>query len=353
MSVLGTLDFQPLLITEVFEHLAASSVWYDKNKLDPGAGPFPYVSRSAARNGHESAVKVQDLPPNAGNAITVGVDTQTVFYQPMPFYTSVNVQVLRHPRLSAINGPVLVAILREQMMKFQWGNGASLVRLRATRIMVPVTGDQHGNQVVDWDGLDRLGSELLDRVIRHTRSARQTHEGDDDSLPDLRFEPMLIPDVFDVCRQAPAWLNTNQVVSGAIQYPHVTNTARRNSVAGFIARQKVPPNHGNVITVGIDTQVVAYQPVPYYGATKVLELRAPMLNEANAALLMTSLREAITKFSWGHKASAVRLRATRIMVPVTTDANGQPCVDWDGMTAYGRALRVRAERSLAPALEVA
>lgn len=56
----------------------------------------------------------------------------------MPFYTSVKIQVLRHPQLSADNGPVLVALLREQMSKFQWGNGASLDRLKATRIMVPV-----------------------------------------------------------------------------------------------------------------------------------------------------------------------------------------------------------------------
>lgn len=171
MSLLDILDFQPMLITDVFESLAASSAWYDRNKLDPGSGPFPYVSRSGFRNGHENAVKAQDLPPNPGNAITIGVDTQTVFYQPMSFYTSVKIQVLRHPRLTAVNGPVLVAILREQMMKFQWGNGASLVRLRATRIMVPVTTDEDGTQVVDWDGLDRLGVELLDRVITHTHTA--------------------------------------------------------------------------------------------------------------------------------------------------------------------------------------
>lgn len=172
MSVLDTLDFQPMLITQVFDSLAASSAWYDKNKLAPGEGPFPYVSRSANRNGHESAIAIQDVPPNAGNAITIGVDTQTVFYQPVPFYTSVKIQVLRHPRLSAVTGPVLVAILREQMMKFQWGNGASLVRLRVTRIMVPVITDENNSQVVDWDGLDRLGVELLGQVVTHTALAR-------------------------------------------------------------------------------------------------------------------------------------------------------------------------------------
>lgn len=355
MSLLDTLDFRPMLITDVFASMKASSAWYDKSKLDStGEAIYPFVSRTKASNGVDGFCPRQEKKPEPGNAVTIGLDTQTIGYQPVPFYTSQNIQVLRHPRLNVHNASVLAAALREQMGKFSWGgNGATLGRLKKTRIMVPVTTDEDGTQVVDWDGLDRLGVELLDQIITHTHSARQTGPADDDTLPDLRFEPMLIPDVFDVCRQAPAWLNTNQVIDGAMQYPHVTNTARRNSVAGFIAPQEVSPNRGNAITVGIDTQVVAYQPVPYYGATKVLELRAPMLNEANAALLMTSLREAIAKFSWGHKASAARLRATRIMVPVTTDADGKSVVDWDGMTAYGRALRVRAERSLAPALEVA
>lgn len=353
MSLLDTLDFRPLLITEVFEHLAASSAWYDKNKLDPGAGPFPYVSRSAARNGHESAVKVQDLPPNAGNAITVGVDTQTVFYQPMPFYTSVKVQVLRHPRLSAINGPVLVAILREQMMKFQWGNGASLVRLRATRIMVPVTGDQHGNQVVDWDGLDRLGAELLDHVITHTHSAIQTGPADDDNLPDLRFEPMLITDVFDSMKASNAWYDKVHLMQGTGRNLYLSQTQNANSIAGIVADQNKEREPGNCITVTLKTQATFYQPAPFYTAQNFPIFRHRNLNELSGPLLVAMMRRAMEKFSWGYGVSMARLKKTRIMVPVTTDANGQPCVDWDGMTAYGRALRVRAERSLAPALEVA
>lgn len=348
MSVFDGFDFQPMLITDVFESMKAAGKWFDLSKAKlVGDKRIPYVARSGGSNGIGAFLPHQDFAaPNTGNAITIGVSTSTVFYQPASFYTSKEIQVLRHPQLSPVNGPVLVAILREQMSKFQWGNGASLDRLRATRIMVPAITAPDGSLSADWDGMTRLGEELFDVVLTHTHSARQTRTSDDDSLPDLRFEPMLIPDVFDVCRQAPAWLNTNQVVDGATCHPHVTNTARRNSVAGFIARQAVPPNPGSAITVGIDTQVVAYQPVPYYGATKVLELRAPMLNQANAVLLMTSLRKAITKFSWGHKASAARLRTTRIMVSVTTDEDGRTVPDWDGMTRYGRALRVRVERSL-------
>ena len=101
---------------------------------------------------------------------------------------------------------------------------------------------------------------------------------------------MLITDVFDEYRQAPAWLNTNQVRLGEPEFAHVTNSAAGNSVSGFIAHQGVSPNPGNAITVGIDTQVVAYQPASFYGATKVYELRSPDLSEDNAPILVSALR---------------------------------------------------------------
>ena len=55
MSVLETLDFQPMLITDVFESMTASKAWYDKNKLCLSGVPvFPYVSRTKASNGVDS-----------------------------------------------------------------------------------------------------------------------------------------------------------------------------------------------------------------------------------------------------------------------------------------------------------
>lgn len=99
--------------------------------------------------------------------MTIGLDTQTVSYQPVPFYTSQNIQVLRHPSLDEDNALVLVSCLREQMGKFSWGgNGATLGRLKATRIMVPVTVNDSGNEVIDWEGMTLYGKILRARAER-------------------------------------------------------------------------------------------------------------------------------------------------------------------------------------------
>lgn len=346
MSIHAALDFKPMFITDIFDTVRASKAWYDKSKLEATRdATFPFVSRTKAGNGVDGFCSRQEKSPEPGNAITIGLDTQTIGYQPAAFYTSQNIQVLRHTNLNRHAAAVLCTLIGHQMVKFSWGgNGATLGRLKRTRILVPVT-TSGGRFEVDWDGMEQLGAELAATVANRSRQVMKTDSSDSAELPNLDFQPMFITDVFETYRQAPSWLNTNQVIPGKPEYPHVTNTALSNSVAGFIGVQDQPPNPGNAITLGIDTQVVAYQPAPFYGGTKVFELRSPMLNQENAVVAVASLKRAVEKFSWGHKASGLRLLRTRLMLPVVTGDDGSAEVDWEGMTQYGRALRVRAERN--------
>ncbi|NLC98189.1 MAG: hypothetical protein GX678_03825 [Actinomycetales bacterium] len=57
------------------------------------------------------------------------------------------------------------------MKKYSYGSKLNLQRLKRQTILVPVTTDDGGDQVVDWDGLDGLGTELLDQVITQTNTA--------------------------------------------------------------------------------------------------------------------------------------------------------------------------------------
>lgn len=157
-----------MLITGVFDSMTSSRAWYDKSKLTTaGEARYPFVSRTRASNGVDGFCPRQSKDPEPGNAVTIGLDTQTIGYQPVPFYTSQNIQVLRHERLEQDAGLILAALIREQMSKFGWGgNGATLGRLCKTRMMVPVTIDRDGNQVVDWEGMSKYGRALRVRAER-------------------------------------------------------------------------------------------------------------------------------------------------------------------------------------------
>ena len=114
----------------------------DKNKLNQKEGDIPYVTRSDLNNGMDMFVTEQPLryKVDEGNVITIGLDTQTVFYQPTSFYTGQNIQTIRHAELDRYNAMFLIVAIKKLVEKFSWGSyGATLTRLRKSRIYLPAT----------------------------------------------------------------------------------------------------------------------------------------------------------------------------------------------------------------------
>ena len=169
---LSELNFSPMLLTDIFEKVRASTAWFDRINLSMhGERLYPFVSRSAASNGVVEFVPVQDKQPECGNVITVGLDTQTLGYQPVNFYTSQNIQILQHKNLNQFNALVLMTAIKQQLGKFSWGgNGATLKRLKATHIMVPVATAHSGETAPDWDGMTAYGRAMRVRVENAVRA---------------------------------------------------------------------------------------------------------------------------------------------------------------------------------------
>lgn len=339
---MDTSTLLPVLVSDVFETVEMARQPLNHNHITEGGEPAAlYVTRTQEHNGVARLIPTQHgQDPNPGNAITIGGATATVFYQPGVFYTGQDILLLRNPRMTEASALVLVSLVRAQMGKFSWGsNGVTLARLRRLRILVPTVDTDNGPEV-DWGALESEGERLL-RVIRgristpvSTREQVRTV-----AAPGMVFKPVMIQDVFDSCRQAPAWLYVKdaQGEEGGV-FPHVTNTLKNNSIHRFLSKQNTPPNPGNAITVGVDTQAVTYQKNPFYGGEALLELRSPYLTEENALVLCAAIRQALTKFSWHHKSSMARVARTRIMVPVTVDTAGREKVDWDSMVCLGQTL---------------
>ncbi len=161
---------------------------------------------------------------------------------------------------------------------------------------------------------------------------------------------MLIPDVFDSMKASRAWYDKVHLADGQGRNLYLSQTLGRNSVSAVVADQDSRPEPGNCITVTLKTQSTFYQPAPFYTAQNFLIFRHRNLDANSGLFLVTTMRDAMNKFSWGYGVSMVRLQATRIMVPVITNAEGEDVVDWDGMSSYGHALRVRVERAIAPVI---
>ena len=110
--------------------------------IDGDTKKIPYVTRTDSNNGIARFVSHKNLSYGSDDAgcITVGLDTQTAFWQPHLFVTGQNIQVITGPQLNEWLAQFLIPLFRNQMKaKFNWGgNGATLGRMKRLELMLPV-----------------------------------------------------------------------------------------------------------------------------------------------------------------------------------------------------------------------
>lgn len=90
-----------------------------------------------------SFISKQNTEINDGNCLTIGLDTQTCFYQDEPFYTGQNIHILRIDGANKFSYLFIAAIIKKKIKQlFSWGaNGATLGRLKQENILLPIKID--------------------------------------------------------------------------------------------------------------------------------------------------------------------------------------------------------------------
>lgn len=98
--------------------------------IDAGTKKIPYVTRTDSNNGIARFVSDKNLSCGSDDAgcITIGLDTQTAFWQPHLFVTGQNIQVITGNQLNIWLAQFLIPLFKRQMRaKFNWGgNGQHL-----------------------------------------------------------------------------------------------------------------------------------------------------------------------------------------------------------------------------------
>ena len=153
-------------LNEIFD-ITPTKNGIDKIKLAGHGGDFPYITRTELNNGVNSFVNSQDdYIINSGNCITVGLDTQTAFYQDADFYTGQNIQVLRNKNLNEYNAKFIIPMLKNTLSIFNWGgNGATLTRLKRSRIILPVDKNNNPDYKFMEEYVKNIEAELLTETI--------------------------------------------------------------------------------------------------------------------------------------------------------------------------------------------
>lgn len=168
MSAFDTLNFQPMLITDLFV-------------LHPGegarkfeSGPVPYIAASFRNNGVVGYVNEPKYPGGWLSFVKDGDGgAGTCFYQPGPFWPSNHVYGLQPIGDAATESALLIlasTITHQCFPKYNRGFAANEQRLSRQRIMVPVVAGNNGGVTPDWEGMDQLGRELRSTVLDHVKA---------------------------------------------------------------------------------------------------------------------------------------------------------------------------------------
>lgn len=328
MSNLKEKNWGVFFLDDLFD-IKSSTYQIDKVNLKTnGTKKYPYVTRSNTSNGLSDFISNQEVEMNKGNVITIGLDTQTVFYQESDFYTGQNIQILECDILNKKIALFLIPILEKQMEKFNWGgNGATLTRLRRLSIVLPVDGKGKP----DWTFMEQY-IETKEENIKHLYRPNELHIiTDHRQLSDLHWELFAIEEV-GVVTSGADWEKYNRVHG---VNPFIGSSAVNNGVTDFVdfsgRENKVS---SGVIGINRNGSVghAFYHPYKAYfsGDTRFVEIVGYKGNQYVNQFIITSILKQKDKYAYGYKMGTERIKKQKILLPVND--NGKP--DYEFMEQY-------------------
>lgn len=316
-------------LSDIFEIKTSKCI--HENGLKQGAGTIPYVTRTSLNNGVSKFVCSQRIEKlNPGNVITVGMDTQTVFYQKQNFYCGRDILSLSNTIMNQYIGIFIVGILDQIVKKkFSYGYCASLTRIKNLEIKLPSTPD--GNP--DWEFMESYIREQYREVVQERIEELKKKK------PDVPKMPRDIEEI-----QATADFPLGQVFPTITRGIQISKRNRKPGTFPYISASLL--NHGEADFVSVDEKYIYKDclTVPFIGgenctfyhdgkfvpSSDVAVLENENFNKYIYVFLIGILNVIMQKYSFGYKASLERLQKQTIPLPITSD--GKP--DWEFMSDY-------------------
>ncbi len=329
-------EWKDFFITDIFS-LESTSSGIDGNKLKTADGNIPYLTRTDTNNGYKSFVCMQDerWSQDDGNCITIGLDTQTAFYQPHAFYTGQNVQVLRSAKLNRYNAKFFIPLLHNAMVSLNWGgNGATLGRLKKKKIVLPITADGTPDHAF-MEQYIKEREEKLTQKYKTFISNNYQIGGVRPELNSREWKAFFIADLFSVKR--PKARSEKQYEKGNSPF-----VASGNVNNGVIKCCKPHTDEildkGNCITVSPVDGSTFYQMSDFLGrggaGSSILILYSAEINQYSGLFISRMIRQTCSKYCYGKMGNQDSIKREKILLPITAD--GTP--DYEFMEQYARAV---------------
>ena len=316
-------------LSNIFEIKTSKCI--HENGLKQGAGTIPYVTRTSLNNGVSKFVCSQGTEKlNPGNVITVGMDTQTVFYQKQNFYCGRDILSLSNTIMNQYIGIFVVGVLDQVVKKkYSYGYCASLTRIKNLEIKLPSTSDGNPN----WEFMESYIREQYREVVQKRIDELEKKKPD---------APTVLRDIEEI--QATADFPLGQVFPTITRGIQISKRNRKPGTLPYISASLL--NHGEADFVSVDEKYIYKDclTVPFIGgenctfyhdgefvpSANVIILKNENLDKFMYTFLIGIINIIMTRFNYGYVASLERLQKQTIPLPITSD--GKP--DWEFMSDY-------------------
>lgn len=301
----------------------------------------PYITRTDNCNGIAHFVDINNYKYGCDDSgtITVGLDTQTAFYQPYKFITGQNIQIISRQNMSENLAHFFVSVLREQMRaKFNWGgNGATLGRMKKLDIILPINSDGNPDYKYMEAYTSNIRNELIERYKKYAEEQIKKLEYKDiPSLDEKKWKEFLLGDFGEI--RSGRDIYAQERVEGDV--PYITAGATNNGIGYFVSNQNETIDKGYVAFNRNGAVGKAF----YHTYKSLLgnDCRKIHLKDANNNLYigqffaMCISKQSIC-FSYSRKLGTARARKMKIMLPI--DKKGNP--DFEYMEQYTKNLMLK------------
>lgn len=337
MRQLDELKWESFTLIDVFS-ISATSSSIDRCKLNNKAGDIPYITRSEKDNGWDSLVaKQNDYKQDNKNVITIGLDTQTVYYQPCDFYTGQNIQILRNQNLNQHVALFIIPLLKIQMRKFNWGgNGATLSRLKKLCLMLPVCAPHTPDYAYMEEYMRNIEKEMLTKYQAYLDKHLSEGGNEELSLDSRRWKEFYIGEVFtDILRGKR--LKTDDHIIGAM--PYVSSSSQNNGVDNFISNTEGVRIFGNCLSLANSGSVgeTFYHQYDFVASDHVTKLANKSLDKYAYLFISSIVRRIAEKYGFNREINDKRLSREKIMLPITSSSTP----DYTFMSRYMRNIEAK------------
>lgn len=330
-------EWKSFILSEIFD-ISSTNSGIDKNKLKNKDidGDNPYITRTDKNNGIDGFITEQDYELNNGNVITIGLDTQTVFYQPHSFYTGQNIQILTNGHLNKYNGLYLVNLLKIVLEKFNWGgNGATLTRLKNSRILIPINNEGQPDYDYMENYMKKRENELIERYTEYIK-IESTNWGGANRLTQIEWKEFYIKDIFEDIQRGKRLTKANFIDGNT---PYISSSAESNGVDSFVGNKEKVRIFENCLTLANSGSVGStfYHQYQFVASDHVTHLKNNNFDKYNYLFLASVIKRLGVKYNFNREINDKRLMNEIIMLPITETGE----INYEVMENYMKCLEAK------------